>query len=88
MRHMESQSIILLLCWNQEAEQPVGRGTRLPGENAKRVRERQGGGDEDPVRGGRHQHQREQQEQGIQETGNGAGEHFPPPPTPPSPASF
>lgn len=79
MTRMETQSVILSLCWNQEAEQSVGRGTRFPRENGKRVRERQGGGDEDPVWGGRHQHQWEQQEPGIQETGAGAGELSPSP---------
>lgn len=63
--------------WNvahQQAEQPVGRGRRFPGENAERARERQDGSDEDSVWSGRHKHQWEQQEQSIQETGNGAGE--------------
>lgn len=59
---------------HQEAEQPLGRGRCFPGEEAEWAGKRQDGCNQDPVWSGRHHNQRQQQEQGIQERRNRAGE--------------
>lgn len=58
----------------QEAERPLGGGGCFPGEEAEWTGEREDGGNQDPVWSGWHYNQRQQQEQGIQERRNRAGE--------------